>query len=209
MSNSLRPMHHSPPGSSVHGIFQARVLEWVAISCSRGSSRPRDRTLVSCISCIGRRILYQHHVLAHWYSFQSVLLVLFRSYLWLFLRITDQLPKSSLSCLILSLSLKSLLLNIDTIYDVNGITHVKPLEIKKCYTPLAFIHLLYPDLASVKALKRKEGAHDFRGLFGGKMHFSQMKVKSWSVQNLWRQHQAHLCTRIFYSGEDWLLAGEG
>ena len=34
----------SPPGSSVHGISQARVLEWVAISCSRGSSRPRDRT---------------------------------------------------------------------------------------------------------------------------------------------------------------------
>ena len=84
-----------------------------------------------------------HHVLAHWYSFQSVLLVLFRSYLWLFLRITDQLPKSSLSCLILSLSLKSLLLNIDTIYDMNGITHVKPSEINN--TPLAFIHLLYPE----------------------------------------------------------------
>ena len=39
----------SPPGSSVHGIFQARVLEWVAISFSRGSSRPRDWTRVSCI----------------------------------------------------------------------------------------------------------------------------------------------------------------
>lgn len=51
---------------------------------------------------------------------------------------------------------------------MNGITHVKPSEIKKCYTPLAFIHLLYPDLASVKALKRKEGAHDFRGLLGGR-----------------------------------------
>ena len=41
---------HSPPGSSVHGILQARVLEWVAISSSRGSSRPRDWTLVSCIA---------------------------------------------------------------------------------------------------------------------------------------------------------------
>ena len=41
------PMGYSLPGSSVHGIFQARVLEWVAISFSRGSSRPRDRAQVS------------------------------------------------------------------------------------------------------------------------------------------------------------------
>ena len=41
-------MDHSPPGSSVHEIFQARILEWVAISFSRGSSQPRDQTLVSC-----------------------------------------------------------------------------------------------------------------------------------------------------------------
>ena len=45
----------SPSGCSVHGIFQARILEWVAISFSRGSSRPSDQTW---ISCIGRRILY-------------------------------------------------------------------------------------------------------------------------------------------------------
>ena len=38
------PMDCSQPGSSIHGIFQARVLEWVAISFSRGSFRPRDRT---------------------------------------------------------------------------------------------------------------------------------------------------------------------
>ena len=44
------PMGCSLPGSSVHGIFQARVLEWVAISFSRGSSRPRDRTRVSHIA---------------------------------------------------------------------------------------------------------------------------------------------------------------
>ena len=43
------PMDCSLPGSSLHGILQARVLEWVAISFSRGSSRPRDRTWVSCI----------------------------------------------------------------------------------------------------------------------------------------------------------------
>ena len=49
------PMDSSPPGSSAHGISQARILEWVAISFSRGSSWPRDRT---CISCIGEQALY-------------------------------------------------------------------------------------------------------------------------------------------------------
>ena len=44
------PVDGSPPGSSVHGILQARILEWVAISFSRGSSRPRDRTQVSHIT---------------------------------------------------------------------------------------------------------------------------------------------------------------
>ena len=44
------PMDCSLPGSSIHGIFQARVLEWVAISFSRGSSRPRDWTQVSRIA---------------------------------------------------------------------------------------------------------------------------------------------------------------
>ena len=48
---------YSPPGSSVHGMFQARILEWVAVSFSRGSSWPRDWT---CISCIASPILY------HW-----------------------------------------------------------------------------------------------------------------------------------------------
>ena len=44
------PMDCSPAGSSVHGISQARVLEWVAIYFSRGSSQPRDPTQVSCIA---------------------------------------------------------------------------------------------------------------------------------------------------------------
>ena len=44
------PMNCSLPGSSVHGILQARVLEWVAISFTRGSSQPRDRTRVSRIA---------------------------------------------------------------------------------------------------------------------------------------------------------------
>ena len=52
------PMDCSPRASSVHGILQARILEWFAISFSRGSSWPRDQTWVSCISCIHRQILY-------------------------------------------------------------------------------------------------------------------------------------------------------
>ena len=43
-------MDCSLPGSSVHGILQARILEWVAISILRGSSWPRDRTRVSCVA---------------------------------------------------------------------------------------------------------------------------------------------------------------
>ena len=46
------PMDCSPPGSSVHGIFQARLLEWVAISSSRRSSQPREWTCISWVSCI-------------------------------------------------------------------------------------------------------------------------------------------------------------
>ena len=52
------PMDCSPPGSSVHGILQARILEWVAISFSRGSSWPSDQTLVSYVACTGRWVLY-------------------------------------------------------------------------------------------------------------------------------------------------------
>ena len=51
------PVDCSPPGSSVHGILQAGTLEWVATPSSRGSSRPRDRIHVSCVSCIGRQTL--------------------------------------------------------------------------------------------------------------------------------------------------------
>ena len=52
------PMDSSLPGSSVHGILQARILEWVAVPFSRGSSCPRDWTCSSYVSCIGRRVLY-------------------------------------------------------------------------------------------------------------------------------------------------------
>ena len=52
------PVDCSPPGSSVRGIFQARILEWVAIPYSRRSSQPRDQTCVSGVFCIGRWVLY-------------------------------------------------------------------------------------------------------------------------------------------------------
>ena len=69
------PVDCSPPGSSIHGILQARVLEWVAISFSRGSSWPRDRTQVSRI--VGKRFnlwatreaqeKYQQPQICRWY----------------------------------------------------------------------------------------------------------------------------------------------
>ena len=50
VSDSLWPMDCSPLGSSVYGILQERILEWVAISFSRASAQPRDQTQVSCIA---------------------------------------------------------------------------------------------------------------------------------------------------------------
>ena len=53
MSNSLQPYGLQPVRLlSVHGVFQARILEWVAMPSSRGSSPPRDQICVSCDSCI-------------------------------------------------------------------------------------------------------------------------------------------------------------
>ena len=52
------PMDCGPLGSSVHGILQARILDWVAMPSSRGSSQPRNQTYVSYVSWIGRWVLY-------------------------------------------------------------------------------------------------------------------------------------------------------
>ena len=56
-------MDCSLPGSSVHGILQVRTLEWVAMPFFREAFPPRERTHVSCVSCIGRQILRHWH---HW-----------------------------------------------------------------------------------------------------------------------------------------------
>ena len=65
------PMDCSPPSCSDQGIHQARILEWVATSSSRGSSQPRDQTHVSCVACIGRWMLY------HWATWEDCI------YIWL------------------------------------------------------------------------------------------------------------------------------
>ena len=60
----------SPPGSSVRGILQARVLEWVAMTSSRGSFRPRDQTRVFYVCCISRQVLsHQRHLGSPLYTF--------------------------------------------------------------------------------------------------------------------------------------------
>ena len=58
----------SPPGSSDHGILQTRMLEWVAMLSSRVSSRPRDRTHISHVFCIGKWVLYTS---ATWKALQT------------------------------------------------------------------------------------------------------------------------------------------
>ena len=57
------PMDCSPPGSSVHGILQARILERVAMPSSRGSSQPRDGNHLSYISCNGGEFFNHYHPL--------------------------------------------------------------------------------------------------------------------------------------------------
>ena len=52
------PMNSNCQGPLSMGILQAKILEWVAVSSSRGSSQPRDQTSVFSVSCIGRRVLY-------------------------------------------------------------------------------------------------------------------------------------------------------
>ena len=65
-------MNCSPPGSSVHGTFQARILKWVAISSSRGSSWSRDRTCISSVSWIAKEILHYWAVWESYFPLQEV-----------------------------------------------------------------------------------------------------------------------------------------
>ena len=56
MSDSFNSVDYKPPGSSVYGILQVRILEWVAISFSRGSSRPRDQTHIKLASLMSHAL---------------------------------------------------------------------------------------------------------------------------------------------------------
>ena len=64
-----------PPGSSAYGIFQTRILKWVAIYFSRGSSQPRSQTHVSRVSCIGRQILY-HNATIYRYTIITINIII-------------------------------------------------------------------------------------------------------------------------------------
>ena len=99
----------SPPGSSFHGISQARLLEWVVISFSRESSWPGDWTRASCLSCISRQILY------HWanWSVQNEFLLSSKalgqaefslSFSWTLIYLES--PKGNPSCIMHPASLK-------------------------------------------------------------------------------------------------------
>ena len=70
------PMDCGPPGSSVHGIFQAGILEWLDVSSSRGSFHPRDWIHISCIPCFGRQILYQ------WATWEALSTYILQNGLW-------------------------------------------------------------------------------------------------------------------------------
>ena len=66
MSNSATPWSVTHQAPSVHGILQARILQWVAISFFRGCSRPRDWTCISYVSCISRQVLYPESPASQW-----------------------------------------------------------------------------------------------------------------------------------------------
>ena len=73
------PMDSSPPGSSAHGILQARIMEWIAISSSRGSSQPKNQTQV-----FGRWVLYhKHHLGSPFFSLlcKTTLFIQYRTFL--------------------------------------------------------------------------------------------------------------------------------
>ena len=89
------PVDCSPPASSVHGILLASILDWVAMTSSRSSSWPRDRTRVSYVSCIGRRVLYhQHHLGSPRLSSAPILMLLPAPRLPVFVKLKGSVKKT-------------------------------------------------------------------------------------------------------------------
>ena len=98
---------YSLPGSSVHGISQATILEWVAISFSRGSSQPRNQT---CVSCIGRWILY------HWDTREDHIY----TYIYIYVHThTHSFYYNSYICMYVSTYLSPLVLKADKSQDLH------------------------------------------------------------------------------------------
>ena len=90
--DSFNPVNCSLPGSSVHGIFPGKILEWVGISSSRGSSWPRDWTRVSGVSCSGRRF-FTHYIIREAWKMSGAMKTrgIFRDHLE---ELKEQLPKT-------------------------------------------------------------------------------------------------------------------
>ena len=90
----------SLPGFSVHEIYQARILKWVAISFSRGSCQSRDQTHISCIICIFMWILY------HWGTWEAqvnrlIYCMVIRTF-YAFLHLYTYLQQVLINCIVLS-----------------------------------------------------------------------------------------------------------
>ena len=119
------PIDCSPPSSSVHGISQARILEWVVMPSSRRPSRPRDQTCISCISCIDRQIHYcwatreANVYLTQFSSVQSL------SHVWLFATPCTAAHQASLSITNSRSLLK--LMSIELVMPSNHLTLCRPL----------------------------------------------------------------------------------
>ena len=133
--NSLQSLVCSPPDSFVHGISQARILEWVAISFSRGSSHPRDRT---CVSHTGRHVLY------HWTTCKALSMLVAKAN-WPHLRPFSYWLSSSQEALFIIIPLfpefsiyHSLVIFINS-QPISNIFHLK----KSSSWPRIFLQLLY------------------------------------------------------------------
>ena len=127
------PTDCSPPGSSVHGILQARILKWAAIPPSRGSSQPRDQTHVSCVSSISGRFF------THWATrevleidcqFSSVQSL---GRVWLFATPWTAACQASL-CIINSQSLLKLM-SIESVMPSNHLILCRPLLLLPSISP--------------------------------------------------------------------------
>ena len=106
---ACHPIDHSSPGSSVHGILQARILEWVAMLSSRGSSWDRDWSCISFLPCFGRWVLntseiweapwYYIHIYRIYYFYTTIVQLL--SSVWLFEIPSIEFSSVAQSCLTL------------------------------------------------------------------------------------------------------------